>query len=89
MALGASRQTVLLRIVRYALTIAATGVAAGLIASVGLTHFLAGMLYEVKPLDGLTIASAVLVLLGCSALAAFGPARRAASIEPMQTLRSE
>jgi ABC-type antimicrobial peptide transport system permease subunit len=89
MALGASRKIVLLRTLRYALTIAVTGIAGGLIASIGLMHFLKSLLYGVKPLDGATIAGAVIVLLCCSALAASIPARRAASIDPMRTLRAE
>jgi predicted permease len=89
MALGASRQIVLLRILRYALTLAATGVIGGLIASIGLMHFLRSLLYGVKPLDSVTIAGAVLVLLCCSALAALIPAQRAASIDPMRALRAE
>jgi predicted permease len=89
MALGASRNTVLLRVLRYALSLAATGVTAGLIASLGLTHFLKSLLFGVKPLDNLTIAGAIAVLLSCTAIAAFWPARRAASIDPMQTLRTE
>ena len=65
------------------------GVAGGLIASIGLTHFLKSLLYGVKPLDSATIAGAVLVLLCCSALAALIPAQRAASIDPMRALRAE
>jgi ABC-type antimicrobial peptide transport system permease subunit len=89
MALGASRQIVVLRILRYALTLAATGVVGGLIASIGLMHFLKSLLYGVKPLDSVTIAGAVLVLSCSSALAALIPAQRAASIDPMRTLRAE
>jgi len=89
MALGASRKVVLLRTLRYALTVAVMGVAGGLIASIGLTHFLKSLLFGVKPLDSATIAGAVLVLLCCSALAALIPAQRAASIDPMRALRAE
>jgi len=89
MALGASRKVVLLRTLRYALTVAVMGVVGGLIASIGLTHFLKSLLYGVKPLDSATIAGAVLVLLCCSALAALIPAQRAASIDPMRALRAE
>jgi len=89
MALGASRKTVLLRTLRYALTLAAIGVAGGLVASLGLTRFLVTLLYGVRPLDGVTIAGAVVVLLGCCAFAGLWPARRAASIDPMRTLRAE
>ena len=63
MALGASRKVVLLRTLRYALTVAAVGVACGLIASVGLMHFLKSLLYGVKPLDSAAIGGAVLVLI--------------------------
>jgi predicted permease len=89
MALGATRNIVLLRTLRYALTLAAIGVAAGLIASVGITHFLVSLLYGVKPLDSAAIVGAVFVLFACAALAGWLPARRAASIDPMQVLRSE
>jgi ABC-type antimicrobial peptide transport system permease subunit len=88
-ALGAPRNVVLLRTLRYALALAATGVSGGLIASIGLTHFLKSLLYGVRPLDGATMAGAVLVLLFCCVVAGLWPARRAASIDPMQTLRME
>ena len=89
MALGASRKVVLLLTLRNALTVAAAGVAAGLIASIGLMHFLKSLLYGVRPLDSVTIAGAIIVLLCCSALAALIPAQRAASIDPMRVLRAE
>jgi putative ABC transport system permease protein len=89
MALGASPKNVLLRTLQFALTVAATGVVCGLIASITLMHFLKSLLYGVKPLDSLTIAGAVFLLLCCSAMAALIPAQRAASIDPMRTLRAE
>jgi predicted permease len=89
MALGATRNVVLLRTLHYAVTLAAIGITAGLIASLGLTHFLSSLLYDVKPLDAAAILGAVLVLLACAALAGWLPAHRAASIDPMQALRTE
>jgi predicted permease len=89
MALGATRTNVVLRTLRYALTLALTGVACGLTASIGLTHFLGSLLYDVRPLDTATIASAVVILMTCSALAGLWPARRAASVDPMRALRTE
>jgi putative ABC transport system permease protein len=89
MALGASRKRVLLRTLRYGLTFAAAGVAGGLVVSLGLTRFLTSFLYGVRPLDGTTIAGAVVVLLGCCTFAGLWPARRAASIDPMRALRAE
>jgi putative ABC transport system permease protein len=89
MALGATREAVLLRTFQYALTLATTGVVGGLIASIGLTRFLESLLYGVKPLDSPSIVGAILVLVTCSALASWWPARRAASVDPMQILRTE
>jgi predicted permease len=89
MAIGASRKIVLLRTLRYAVTLAAVGVVCGLVASVGLTNFLKSLLYGVKPLDSATITASVVLMLLCSALAGLWPARRAASIDPMRTLRGE
>jgi predicted permease len=89
MALGATREDVLQRTLRSALTLAGMGVAGGLVASLGLTHLLNSLLYGVKPLDAPAIAGAAVVLLACSALAGWLPARRAASTEPMDALRSE
>ena len=89
MALGAPRTVVLLRTLRYALMLTAIGVAAGLLASIGLTRFLYGLLYGVKLLDGVAIMGTVFVLFICAALAGWLPARRAASLDPMQALRTE
>ena len=89
MAMGAPRSVVLLRTLRHALGLATAGICGGLIASIGLTDFLKSLLYGVRPLDSATIAGAVVVLLCCCVVAGLWPARRAASIDPMQTLRME
>jgi ABC-type antimicrobial peptide transport system permease subunit len=80
---------VLWRTLRNALTLAGVGISVGLIASAGLTRFLSSLLYGVRPLDAGAILGAVMVLLACSTLAGWLPARRAASIDPMETLRTE
>jgi ABC-type antimicrobial peptide transport system permease subunit len=89
MALGATRQQVLWTTLRNALAMAGVGIAAGLAASVALTRFLGGLLYDVRPLDAGAISGAALVLVICAAAAGFIPARRAASIDPMRALRME
>ena len=89
MALGATREDVLRRILRSALMLTGAGIALGLAASLWLTRFLESLLYGVKPLDLTAFLGAVFVLLACALLAGWLPARRAASIDPMQTLRSE
>ncbi len=89
MALGATREDVLRRVLRSAFVLAGAGIALGLAASLWLTRFLESLLYGVKPLDLPAFLGAVFVLLTCALLAGWLPARRAASIDPMQTLRSE
>jgi putative ABC transport system permease protein len=89
MALGATRENVLLRTLRHALSLTAIGAAIGLAASLELTRLLTSLLYGVKPLDGPVMVGAIILLFICSPLAAWPPARRAASVEPMQALRAE
>lgn len=89
MALGANRGNVITMVMRRALVLVAIGLAVGIpIALLG-GHFMRTQLYEVKTYDPLTLIGAVLVLAASAALAGFIPARRAASIEPMQALRIE
>jgi len=52
-------------------------------------HFMASQLYGVKTYDPLTLMGAALLLAAFAAIAGFIPARRAASIEPIQALRTE
>jgi len=89
MALGATRQSVLLKTMRHAFLLTGLGGTMGLAASLGLTRLLSGLLYNVKPLDVSVMISALILLFVCSSLAALIPARRAASVEPMHALRSE
>jgi predicted permease len=89
MALGAQRGNVLKLILRRGMALSLVGVALGIVASAELTRFLGSMLYGVKPLDPLTFVSVVGVLLAVSALASIVPATRAASLDPMKTLRDQ
>jgi predicted permease len=89
MALGATRQSALLKTLRQAFSLIVLGGTIGLAASLGLTRLLSGLLYNVKPLDVSVMISALILLFVCSSLAALIPARRAASVEPMRALRSE
>ena len=69
--------------------LALLGLAIGLAAAFALTRLLRSLLYEVAPADPVTFA-AVAVLLALVALtASYLPARKAASIDPMQALREE
>jgi ABC-type antimicrobial peptide transport system permease subunit len=52
-------------------------------------HLMASQLYGVRTYDPLTLAIAVVVLAAFAGIAGFIPARRAASVEPMNALRTE
>jgi macrolide transport system ATP-binding/permease protein len=89
MALGATRQNVVALVLRGALGQIAIGLALGIPAALLAGHLMESQLYQVGFYDPMALAGSVLVLILCAALAAFIPARRAASIEPMQALRIE
>ena len=72
-----------------ALFVAAAGVAIGLSAAVGLTRFLSTLLYDVQPVDPVTYVTAAAAVVVVSLLASYVPARRAAKVDPMQSLRGE
>jgi ABC-type antimicrobial peptide transport system permease subunit len=75
--------------VRHALLLAGIGVAIGMAASVALTRLMKSLLFGISPLDLLTYAVAPVVLIAATALASYLPARRAAAVDPVETLRAE
>ena len=89
MALGASAASVFRMVLTQALRLILAGVAAGLLASVLLTRLLAGLLFEVGPLDPATFAVTTIALLAIAALAAYIPARRSMSMAPVEALRTD
>lgn len=89
MALGAARSGVVTLILRGALSQLLIGLAIGVPAALLASHFMASLLYEVKTYDPLAFLGAILMLTICASVAAFIPARRAASIDPIQALRTD
>ena len=89
MALGATRSSVVAMVLRGALWQVLIGLGLGIPAALFAGHLMAGMLYGVGGFDPLALTGAVFVLSLCATVAGFIPARRAASIEPMQALRAE
>jgi putative ABC transport system permease protein len=89
MALGAQRSSVVMLVMREMALTAIIGVAVALPAAFGLSRLLVSQLYGVQPGDPLTLLACVLATALMVGLAAAIPARRAASVDPMQALRSE
>ena len=89
MALGADRSSVTAMVLRGAFWQVGIGLGIGIPAAIGAGYLMASQLFGVMPWNPFLLAGAT-VLLGLAALvAAVIPARRAASIDPMQALRSE
>ena len=88
-ALGAQRGELKRRFVRDGLVLAGIGVVIGLVAAAGLTRLMSTLLYGITPLDPVTYITVPFVLLIATMLASYVPARRAASVDPVEALRSE
>jgi predicted permease len=89
LALGARPGQVLMMVVRRGLALATGGVVIGLAAALALSRFLVSVLFGIRPLDPLTFVSMAAVLLAAAAIASWLPARRAAALDPVETLRND
>ena len=87
MALGAGRPTIAKWVFREGLILAAAGISAGSAAALLSTRVLGSLLYEVKPLDPLTFTIVPAMLGVVATIASLAPALRAASLDPVKTLR--
>lgn len=88
-ALGATRQSVVRLILRQGSIMVSAGLAMGLLLAFAAGRLVTSFLYQVRPLDAWTYVGVVCSLSVIGLIAAFLPARRAASIEPMDALRME
>jgi putative ABC transport system permease protein len=88
-ALGAQRRSVLWLVIGEGQKLAAAGVCIGLLAALFLTRLISGLLYGISPLDPLTFASIGISLIAATLAATYVPARRAASLNPVDALRAE
>ena len=89
MAMGATSSSVVNLVLRNGLKLAGIGLALGLLAALGLTRFLQGLLYGVSASDPLGFAAVAAVLTGVAFLACWWPAHRAAKVDPVVALRNE
>jgi putative ABC transport system permease protein len=89
LALGSTRELILRMFLKRGLILVVAGLAVGMLCALWAGRLVKSYLYQVKPLDSWTYASVVVLLLLVGALAALIPARRAASVEPIEALREE
>lgn len=89
MALGAQTRDVLRLVIGRGMKLTGTGIVVGLLAALGLTRYLADLLFEVPPTDPWTFLAIALLLAGVAFLACWLPARRATKVDPLIALRCE
>jgi putative ABC transport system permease protein len=89
LALGSGKGRIISLILRDASVLAVTGLVLGLAGAAIIGRTMRSTLYEVGAMDLWVLASVAVVLLITALLASYVPARRAASIDPMQALRTE
>jgi predicted permease len=88
-ALGAQRRELSGMFVRHSLRLSSIGVVIGLVAAAALTRLMSTLLYGITSLDPVTYVAVPLVLIMTTVLASYVPARRAASVNPVEALRVE
>jgi predicted permease len=89
MALGARRGHVLSLVVGHAFRLTLAGVAIGIGLALGLTRYLATLLYGVSTRDGWTFCSVAFLLIAVALVASYIPALRATRVDPVNALRCE
>jgi predicted permease len=89
MALGADRLAVVRLILAQGMRLTAIGILCGLVLSFAATRVMSGLLYGIKASDPLTFTGVALLLTAVAFVSCYIPARRAASIDPMKSLRAE
>jgi ABC-type antimicrobial peptide transport system permease subunit len=89
LAMGATNGMVFRMVIGQAFTLAAIGVAVGLVAALGTTRVLQTLLYDTEPRDPSTLAMAAVVLIADAMLASYVPARRGTRIALAEALHPE
>jgi ABC-type antimicrobial peptide transport system permease subunit len=87
MALGARPGVVLRMVLREAGGVVAVGLAAGLLGAFALTRLMRGLLYEVNAIDPAIYTIVAMLLAAAAIVASVIPARQAASVDPVSTIR--
>jgi predicted permease len=89
MALGAARRDVNRLVLEESAPLVLAGLAAGILAALGLTRLMAALLFGVSPIDPVTFVAVASALAAIALVASYLPARRAAGLDPTEALRWE
>jgi len=89
LALGAAPGTVKRMFVYRGMILSGLGIALGAVVAAGVTRLMSSLLFGVAPVDAVTFTAAAGFLALAALLATYIPARRAAAVDPMETLRAE
>jgi len=89
LALGATQSNILRLVVRQGMTLALTGVGIGLAGAFAVTRLMRSLLFGVRSTDPITFVAIAALLSSIALIASYIPARRAARIDPMVSLRCE
>jgi putative ABC transport system permease protein len=88
-AIGANRSEINAMVVRQALVPVLLGLVAGLAAALGASRLVESLLIGVRPTDPMAVMAGSMILLATAAVAAYLPARRAATVDPVRALKAE
>jgi len=89
MALGATASAVRRMVVSQGARVVLVGVVIGVLVAFASTRLLGSLLYGVKPVDPIVFAAMSVMMVAIGALASYMPARRASSVNPIESLRSD
>jgi ABC-type antimicrobial peptide transport system permease subunit len=89
LAMGATPQGVLRLVLKESVTLILGGIALGVPFTVAVTRVISTWLFGISPMDPLTMAGVLILVLAVGMLAAFLPAHRASRVDPMTALRCE
>ena len=89
MALGAQRREILGLVVGQGMRPIVAGIGAGIVGAIGVTRFIAKLLFGVAPLDPVTFGVVIALLMAVGLIACWIPARRATQVDPLTALRAE
>jgi predicted permease len=89
MALGATRSSVLLMVLRQGLVLVIVGLGGGVLGAAAFGRTLSAYLYQTQPTDPMVFGLVAAIFLVAAALACLGPARRATAIDPLRALKAD